>query len=75
MDENKSCSRCAYWSPVWTLGWGSEEKRSKRGGCHRHAPRSSPLTQSWPITKSDHWCGEFEPRLDERRALKGAGLD
>ena len=36
------------------------EKKSVRGGCHRHAPRSSALTQSWPVTQADEWCGEYE---------------
>ena len=72
MDESRSCGLCQYWAPVWTLNLGNGDMRSKRGGCHRHAPRSSALTQSWPVTKSDQWCGEFEARDNERRGSEKA---
>ena len=47
--------------PIWKIKSEDKDKKSIRGGCHRHAPHSSALTQSWPVTMADEWCGEFEP--------------
>ena len=60
MNENESCGVCRFWEPLWRLETTHPEKKSVRGGCHRHAPRSSAMTQSWPMTDIDDWCGEYE---------------
>ena len=62
MAENETCGTCRFWDPIWKLQSEDGDKKSKRGGCHRHAPHSSALTQSWPMTLADEWCGDFEPR-------------
>ena len=72
MDEDQSCSLCRFWVPVWMLKLETADKHSKRGGCHRYAPRSSALTQSWPMTKTDDWCGDYEARWNERRGSEKA---
>ncbi len=72
MDRDQSCSLCQFWIPVWALNLDSANKRSKRGGCHRYAPRSSALTLSWPMTDADDWCGEYEARANERLGSKKA---
>ena len=59
------CSICRFWRAVWSLN--SDGKRSKRGVCRRYAPRPSPLSVEFPRTRTDDWCGEFEPRESERR--------
>jgi len=60
MDEHEICGNCRFWAPIWKLESKVEEKKSKRGGCHRYAPHSSALTQSWPVTQGEDWCGDFE---------------
>ena len=61
MAENETCGSCRFWDPIWKLQSEDGDKKSKRGGCHRYAPHSSALTQSWPVTLADEWCGDFEP--------------
>ncbi len=70
MEEDQSCGLCRFWVPIWKLESGREKKRSTQGACHRHAPHSSALTLSWPTTKADEWCGEFEARKNERGGRK-----
>ena len=76
MEENIECSVCKYWISLWQIkgkpankGAGGIERRSKRGQCHRHAPRASALSVQWPWTKPHDTCGDFAPRLEERRTV------
>ena len=79
MEENIECSICKYWISLWQIkgrrankGAGGVERRSKRGRCHRHAPRASALSVQWPWTKPHDTCGDFAPRLEERRTVVDA---
>ena len=64
MSENETCGSCRFWLSIWKLKSGDSDKKSSRGTCHRHAPQSSALSQSWPVTQADEWCGEYEPQKD-----------
>ena len=73
MENLRACNRCDYWVSVWATKERSmllKERRSKRGECHRHAPRSSALSLEWPKTKGEDWCGDFEEWKQERRKPK-----
>ncbi len=77
MAQARSCDRCQYWAPDWGLKKPSKllkDGRSKQGQCHRYAPQSSALSLSWPMTKSEIWCGDFEPRKNERRKARSENL-
>ena len=83
MDEGQSCDGCRYWAPIWSLKSERRQKRSptslrarsKRGVCRRYPARPSALTQFWPVTDADFWCGEFAPRENERGTLEAATDD
>ncbi len=75
MDEGPSCKGCRYWALIWSLKLERQEKRSKRGGCRRYAAHPSALTQFWPVTDADFWCGEFAPRGNDRRRPEVATSD
>jgi hypothetical protein len=65
------CDSCRYWDLVDT-------DPSPDGECHRHAPtvmlcqltgespRDAGYHCVWPLTWADEWCGEWEPRRDQR---------
>lgn len=43
-----TCGACAFWHMTDTYGF-----------CRRRPP---DLTEAWPITHQNDWCGEGEPR-------------
>jgi hypothetical protein len=55
----KTCSACKHWKPT-----------DAAGECRRRAPQPVVLNvdddvkfeSHFPITASDDWCGEFEPK-------------
>jgi hypothetical protein len=61
------CRECKWW------GMEDAEFRERCGGfvadaCQRHAPSMGPndprqdsSARSWPMTRADDWCGDFEP--------------
>lgn len=57
--KETTCINCKWW--VKLLGGGEV---TNSGECRRNPPRENyngfPL---WVITKTDHWCGEFDPSL------------
>lgn len=74
MAEDRSCRRCRHWVSLWMIkrkggasDWSGDERRSRRGQCHRYAPRASAFTQQWPWTKAEDTCGDFQPLDYERR--------
>lgn len=53
-----ACSNCIYWQSY-------DDDNTTQGVCHRHPPtplRSDGLqiTSSFPVTRSDMWCGEHQ---------------
>lgn len=56
--STKTCTSCKYWNAT----------DSSKGECRRHAPQTVvfkvdedvQFESSFPVTKSDDWCGDFE---------------
>ena len=64
MGENETCGSCRFWEPIWKLKSKDSDKKSIRGCCHRHAPHSSALTHSWPVTKAAERGRDFVPQKE-----------
>ena len=62
MGKNETCGSCRFWLPIWNLKTRHNDKKSVHGACHCRAPQRSAMTQSWPVTDADEWCGEYEPQ-------------
>lgn len=57
MSENtEQCSNCRFWDP------NSADVRGE-GLCRRYAPSGGKW---WHETADDDWCGEHEPKDEER---------
>ena len=62
-----SCSECAYWLEFAAQ---TDDPLFDHGECHRHAPfphmslnNRPPKSRSrWPITESEDFCGDAQPR-------------
>jgi hypothetical protein len=48
----RQCGGCRFW-----------KQRDYEGECRRYAPApSSEHPVEWPDTRSEDWCGEWEPK-------------
>lgn len=59
------CDTCRFWVSPTNQRVASDRIRSERGDCRVYPPNIAVMkdfvTNAWPMTKSDDWCGSWEP--------------
>ncbi len=60
MAEKAKCETCRFWDQ-WHVGAvdGMCRRRSPPPGM---PPMDGDLAASWPITRTNDWCGEYEKK-------------
>jgi hypothetical protein len=54
----KTCSDCRFW----------EDLHFRTNECHRRSPQftGAHSNSGWPTTCANDWCGEFQPKAEEK---------